>query len=77
MSCNKLNWVENYSGLWVHYSVCTLVPRRRAALTGLTESREWYFIASEHSEMFSSITYQALDIFSVSEHGIYCSEKGP
>lgn len=76
-SCNKLNWAGSDSGLWVHYSVCTLVLRQRAALTGLTESREWNFIASELSEMFSSITYQALDIFPVSEHGVYCSEKGP
>lgn len=57
MSCNKLNWAGNDSGLWVHYSVCTLVLRQRAALMGATESREWYFIASELSEMFSSITY--------------------
>lgn len=77
MSCNKLNWVGSDSGLWVHYSVCTLVLRQRAALTGPTGSRGWYFIASELSEMFSSITYWALDIFPVTEHGVYCSEKGP
>lgn len=77
MSCNKLNWAGSDSGLCVHYSVCTSVLRQRAALTALTESREWYFIASELLEMFSSVTYQALDIFPVSEHRVYCSEKSP
>lgn len=43
MSCNKLNWAGNDSVLWVHSSVCTSVPRQRAALTGPTESRVVFY----------------------------------
>lgn len=61
----------------VHYSACTSVLKQRAALTGATKSRETYFILPELSEVFSSVTYPALYTFLVSEHVVFCSEKGP
>lgn len=61
----------------VHYSACTSVLKQKAALRGATKSREPYFIPSELSEAFSSVTSPALDSFPVSEHVVFCSEKGP
>lgn len=61
----------------VHYSACISVLKQRAVLMGATNTRVQYFIPPDLSEAFSSVTDPALGTVPVSEHVVFCSEKGP